>query len=113
MAAMTIPVATTTVTVEATVEAEPGEGRTTVTVAAGVRAVIGSPSGSERPAPGGGTSRVTDVLNCDPCPQLADNTCRVIDDTTGVEYEVEWVRHRNGLGLDHTKAGLVQNVGRP
>lgn len=108
-----IPLATTTVTVEAGTEAEPGEGRTTVPVATGVRAVIGSPSGSERYAPGGGTSRVTDVLNCDPCPELVDNTFVVVDESTGIRYEVEWVRHRQGFGLEHTKAGLVQNVGRP
>lgn len=110
---MSIPTATTTITVEAMTETEPGEGRTAATVASGIRAVIGSPSGREQPAPGGGTSRVTDVLNCDPCPELADNTCRVTDDTTGTVYEVEWVRQRGGFGLEHTKAGLVQIVGRP
>jgi hypothetical protein len=110
---VSIPIATTTVTVSAAVEAEPGEGRTLTPVATGVRAVIGSPSGSERYAPGGGTSRVTDVLNADPCPELADATFIVTDDTSGVSYDVEWVRHRNGLGLDHTRAGLVQHVGRP
>lgn len=108
-----IPLATTTVTVSTAAEAEPGEGRTLTVAATGVRAVIGSPSGAERYAPGGGTSRVTDVLNCDPCPQLADNTCVVTDEQTGVTYEVEWVRHRGGFGLDHTRAGLVQHVGRP
>lgn len=110
---MSIPLATTTITVETGTEPEPGEGRTTTVAAAGVRAVIGSPTGSERYAPGGGTSRITDVLNCDPCPELVDNTCVVVDDTSGIRYEVDWVRHRTGFGLDHTKAGLVQNVGRP
>jgi hypothetical protein len=110
---VTIPVATTTVTVSASVEAEPGEGRTLTVVATGVRAVIGSPSGVERYAPGGGTSQVTDGLECDPCPELADNTFVVVDDTSGVTYDVEWVRHRNGLGLNHTVAGLIQHVGRP
>lgn len=110
---MTIPIATTTIAVYAAVETEPGEGRTETLVADAVRAVIGSPSGDETPSPGGGTSRVTDVLNCDPCPQLADNTFVVVDEQTGARYEVEWVRHRQGLGLDHTRAGLIQLVGRP
>lgn len=110
---MTIPLATTTITVEATTEAEPGEGRTTATVATGVRAVIGSPSGAERYAPGGGTSRITHTLNADPCPELVDNTFVVVDELTGQRFEVEWVQHRNGLGLDHTKAGLVEHVGQP
>jgi hypothetical protein len=110
---VSIPTATTTVTVRQAAEHEPGEGRTLTDTATGVRAVIGSPSGDEQPAPGGGTSRVTDVLNCDPCPELVDNTCQVVDESTGVTYEVEWVRHRNGFGLDHTRAGLIQHVGRP
>lgn len=110
---MSIPIATTTVTVSAAVEAEPGEGRTLTAVATGVRAVIGSPSGAEQYAPGGGTSTITDVLNCDPCPELVDATFVVTDDTSGVSYDVEWVRHRNGLDLDHTRAGLVQHVGAP
>lgn len=109
---MSIPLATTTITVRAMTESEPGEGRTGEVVATGVRAVIGSPTGRETYAPGGGTSRVTDILNADPTPALADNTCQIIDDTTGVVYEVEWVRQRGGFGLEHTKAGLVQIVGR-
>lgn len=108
-----IPVATTTVTVETTTEAEPGDGRTTATAATGVRAVIGSPSGAELAAPGGGTSTITHVLNADPTPELTDHTCRVIDEATGDVYEVQWVRHRRGLGLDHTRAGLIEKRGRP
>lgn len=107
-----IPVATTTIAVSDATEAEPGEGRTMTAVATGVRAVIGSPSGAERYAPGGGTSRVTDVLDCDPCPELTA-TSVVTDEATGVVYDVEWVRHRRGFGLEHTKAGLIQHVGRP
>jgi hypothetical protein len=108
-----IPVATTTITVRSATESEPGDGRTLTAVATGVRAVIGSPTGAEVYEPGGGTSTVTDVLNCDPCPELADNTCQVVDDTTGAVYEVVWVAHRNGFGLDHTRAGLTEFVGRP
>lgn len=110
---MSLPLSTTTITVQSTVEAEPGEGRTTATVATGVRAVIGSPSGRERPAPGGGTSRITHTLDADPVPELADGTCLVVDEADGRTFEVEWVTHRVGLGLDHTKAGLIEKVGRP
>lgn len=108
-----IPLATTTITVEATTEDEPGEGRTFETVATGVRAVIGSPSGAELAQPGGGTSTITDVLDCDPCPELLDHTNVVVDEATGLRYEVAWVKPRTGLGLDHVKAGLIHRAGRP
>lgn len=104
-----IPLSTTTVTVEEMTEAEPGEGRTASTIAIGIRAVIGSPTGAEAYLPGGGTSQVTDILNCDPV--AVTHTCRVTDETTGAVYEVEWIRQRIGLGLDHTKCGLVQFTG--
>lgn len=108
-----IPLATTTIAVEVTAEAEPGEGRTTATAATGVRAVIGSPSGVEAYAPGGGTSTISHGLRADPVPELVDHTCIVVDEATGDRFETRWVVHRRGLGLDHTVAGLVHKVGRP
>lgn len=108
-----IPLHTTTIAVSAAAEAEPGEGRTLTPVAAGVRAAIVSPSGVERYAPGGGTSTITHGLDCDPCPELVDHTNVVTDEATGEEFEVRWVVHRTGLGLDHTVAGLTSKRGRP
>lgn len=108
-----IPLATTTITVEAQTETEPGEGRTATTVATGRRAVIGSPGGVERYAPGGGSTTITHGLQVGPTPELADATSVVVDEATGDRYEVVWVAHRTGLGLDHTVAGLVRRVGRP
>lgn len=102
---MTIPVATTTIKVEEAAEAEPGEGRTWATIASGVRAVIGSPSGSARPADGGGASTVVWRLIADPV--VITDTSRVTDETTGTVYEVAWIASRPGLGLDHTVAGLT------
>lgn len=104
-----IPVFTTTVTVRRPdPDADPYEGRTAPVVQTGVPAHIGSPSGAEL-AIGGQQSRVTDVLLTDP----ADirHTDHILDETTGDEYRIEWVRQRQGLALDHTKAGLVQFVG--
>jgi hypothetical protein len=109
---VTIPLATTTIAVQAMTEPEPGEGRTATTVATGRRAVIGSPSGVEAYAPGGGTASYTHGLRADPTPELADNTCVVVDEATGERFEVAWVVHRRGLGLDHTVAGLTRKVGR-
>lgn len=104
-----IPTATTTITVRTGVEAEPGEGRTFTTTATGVRAVIGSPSGSERTAPGGGRSIVGLTLTCDPC--VLSHLDQVIDETTDLTYEVVWPAVRNGFGLDHVTAKLTDITG--
>lgn len=105
-----IPLSTTTVTVTSVTEAEPGEGETTATRASDVRAVIGSPSGLEQAAPGGGSERVDAVLNADPISGLA-HTDRVVDAQTEDTYEVRWVQQRPGP-LAHTRAGLVRVKGR-
>lgn len=106
-----IPNATTTVTVTAVAEPEPGEGTTTTERAAGVRAVIAAPSGRELAVPGGGGETISAVLLCDPVAGMA-HTDRVTEDRHGTVYEVAWVAQREGLGLDHTKAGLVVLNGR-
>lgn len=105
-----IPLSTTTVTVTSHTETEPGEGQTAATRASGIRAVIGSPSGTEIAAPGGGTERVDAVLNCDPIAGLA-HTDTIVDDQTGLTYEARWVQQRPGM-LAHTRAGLVRVKGR-
>lgn len=107
---MSIPLATTTVTVHSVSEPEPGEGEVETVRAAGVRAVIAAPNGQERPGPGGGSSRVDAVLDADPIAGLA-HTDRVTD-AAGGTYEVVWVQQRQGLGLGHTVAGLVRKTGR-
>lgn len=106
-----IPLATTTVTVAACAELEPGAGITTSERAAGVAAVISEPSGRERNAPGGGAEAVDAVLLCNTISGLR-HTDRVTDDDTGLVYEVAWVADRRGLGLGHSKAGLVKVDGR-
>lgn len=104
-----IPLATTTVTVTSQTEAEPGEGITTATRVSGVRATIAAPSGNEIAAPGGGSETIDAVLLCDPGTGIA-HTDRVTD-AEGNAYEVAWVDTRVGLGLNHTKAGLVRRSG--
>ena len=100
---MTIPGATTTITVQSPIQAEPYEALTWATVAAGVRAVIGEPDGRESTATGA-ASTVTDRLTADPVALTHD--MQVIDDTTGDIYAVVWAVRRIGLGLEHTTAGL-------
>lgn len=73
-------------------------------IAAGVRAVIGSPSGQE--LNDGGTSEIVTVrLQCDVTDLRHDD--EVVDDLTGVEYVVIWAKRRTGLGVDHMAAELV------
>lgn len=105
---MTLPLAVTTITVRRPPAGDPYEPATAPVIATGVRAVIGSPSGSERRI-GGQLSEITDVLNCDVTD--LDHRDLVDDEVTGESYSVEWVRKRIGLGLDHVKAGLRQTKG--
>lgn len=105
---MTVPFSTTTVTVESVSEPEPGEGRTFSTVASKVRAHVSTPTGREALVPGGGRARTDAVLLCDPV--TLEHTDRVTDETTGEAWEVAWVQARNGLGLDHMKAGINRVV---
>ena len=100
---MSIPGATTTITVQEPTQAEPYEAVTWATVASGIRAVIGEPDGRESTATGA-ASTVTDRLTADPVALTHD--MQVIDDTTGDIYAVAWAVRRIGLGLDHTTAGL-------
>lgn len=106
---MTLPLALTTIEVQRPADnadldptSAPG---TPVTVAAGIRAVISSPSGSTQ-ASRGEQEVVEFRLSCDPVELL--HTDRVRDETTGEVYLVTWARPRAGLGLDHVQAGLQQ-----
>lgn len=107
---MTVPLATTTITWQSGTETEPGEGRSFTTLATAVRAHIGSPSGRDQLRPGGGREVVEAVCDCDPVAGAA-RFDRVVDANTGVAWDVVWVDQREGLGLDHTHAGLVRTTG--
>ncbi len=100
---MTIPGATTTITVQTPTQAEPYEAQTWADVATGVRAVIGGPGGQESNATGAASS-VDARLTADPV--VLTHDMRVVDDTTGDTYAVVWSVRRIGLGLEHTTAGL-------
>lgn len=104
---MTLPLTTTTVTVEDGDTPEPYEGTTWTTRHAAAPAHISSPSGRERVGDAGG-ERIDAVLLCDVEVWRGD---RVTDAATGDVYRVAWVLERTGLGLDHTKAGLVRTTG--
>lgn len=106
---MAVPLATTTITAQHAREDEPGEGRTFTTYARRISAHLSAPAGTEEGAPGGGSSTVTNDLLCDPIDLRA--TDRIVDDSTGLLYEVDWVKPRSGLGLDHVKAGVHRTEG--
>ena len=96
---------TTTVTVRRPADGDPYETATTSTVASGVPAHISQPTGSELDQ-GGQLEQVDAVLLAGPGVDLL-HTDLIVDAGTGNEYRVAWVRQRQGVGLDHTKAGLV------
>lgn len=102
---MTIPLATTTITVRRPAsDVDPYESESLTTITTGVRARIGMPSGSDRRA--GGDQEIVDaVLWCDTTDLQHQDV--ITDDQTGDHYEVRWIRTLNGLGLDHVKAGLI------
>lgn len=102
---MAVPLTTTTITItRPAVVGDPYDAaETTSTVASGVRAHISAPSGREAQR-GGEQQTVDKILDADPVDLR--HTDRVVDDGTGQTYEVAWVDQREGLGLDHTVAGL-------
>lgn len=101
---MTLPLATTTITIESPGPSEPYEPSTWLPFAAGIPAHIGDPSGSEL-LRGGSQERIDKRLGSEPIAGLTSDH-RITDDVTGDRYEVVWVDQRVGLGLDHTVAGL-------
>ena len=100
---------TTTVTVKRPTTGDPYEPATAPTVDAGVPAHISGPTGQEIDQ-GGQLEAVDAVLLCAYGTDVT-HTDLIVDDGTGNEYRVAWVRDRQGLGLDHTKAGLVAYEG--
>lgn len=103
---MGVPLATTTVTITKPAPGgDPYEDAARSTIVAGLRAHIGSPRGSEKRT-GGSEELVDAVLLCDPIAGL-DHYCTVTDDNTADTWQVDWVRSRRGLGLDHVRAGLL------
>lgn len=105
-----IPVATTTITVLRSDQDGTKDLRNpptfSTTLAAGVRAVIGSPGGDEDTT-SGQREEVNFRLDCDPVASMRHDD-RVVDEHTSETYEVIWVKQRYGLGLDHTVADLRQ-----
>lgn len=108
---MSIPLATTTISVlrRDVDDVDPYDTPPAAsTIAAGVRAVIGSPAGAED-ITGAEQETVTFRLDCDPTD--LQHRDQVVDDQTGDVFDVVWSRDRTGLGLDYTQAGLRQVQG--
>jgi hypothetical protein len=104
-----LPLATTTVTVERPEGGDPYEPQDATTVSTGTPGHVSAPSGREVDR-GGELEAISAVLLTDSGIDLA-HTDLVLDEGTGERYRVAWVDHRRGLGLDHTKAGLVRYQG--
>lgn len=106
---MTVLLATTTVTIEAPVEDEPGDGRQWVPIGQHIQAQIGNPGGSEQTSPGGGQQQLSTRLICDPVDGF-DHTCRVTDEHTNEVWEVSWVKVAYGL-IPAATAALIAWTG--
>lgn len=102
---MTLPLATTTVTVAVDTRTEP-DGAPDYSAATGPhQAHISAPSGSEQTG-GEGSERIDAQLYIDAGITLEHNA-QITDLGTGLEYRIVWSQARQGLGLDHQVAGLV------
>lgn len=100
-----LPLSTTTITVKRPADGDPYETASEATVATGVAAHISSPTGADIHR-GGQLERVDAVLLAEASLDLV-HTDEVVDDGTAKRYRVAWVRLRQGLALDHLRAGLT------
>lgn len=96
--------ATTTITVEESDGGDPYEPVTWTAVVTGQPAHIGAPNGSEAAIGGQLESIDAVLLTASGLPLTHEH--RIIDEGTEDVWAVSWVQKRQGLGLDHTKAGL-------
>lgn len=101
-----IPLATTTITVTR-VPADPARDAydpapDPVTVATGIRAVIGQPTAAVT-LTGGDEVAYRFPLTCDPTDLQPGDT---IVDAAGIEYRLDWARLETGFGLDHMTGSL-------
>lgn len=109
---MSLPLATTRITVRRSDQdgtKDAFDGVTFTDYRTGIRAVIGSISGSET-ATSGESSTVTARLDCDPVDLRHSD--QVYDEQTGLTWEVTFTAERTGFGLDHTVADLLLVVDR-
>lgn len=103
-----IPLATTTVLVEAA--SEPDYSTAAVLTTRGTYpAHISAPSGSERLGQPG-VERIDAALLIDTA-ALVERGDQITDQKTATVYRVAWVADRRGLGLSHLRCGLITSTG--
>lgn len=107
---MTLPLTTTTVTIDNATETEPYEGETSTVRGTGIAAHVGSP-GASADQRGAGQETWDAALYVDSGVTVERND-RVTDETTGHVWRVLDVNERSGLGLDHVVCGLRRASGR-
>lgn len=101
----TVLIPTTTVAIKRqTGVVDPYEAATETTVAAGIAAHVGTPSGSDRAV--GGDKEVLTAVALLPAGTDIVFSDELVDERTSERYFVAWTRSRAGLGLDHVKCGL-------
>lgn len=102
---MTLPLTTTTVTIEFLPEdADPYEDQVWTVSASGVPAVISGSSGSGIDV-GGAQETLSATLFTDEAVEMR-KAARITDETTSEQWRVLWTRKRYELGLGHIVSGL-------
>lgn len=98
-------ISTTTITVtRRDADGDPYESGVATAIGAGIPAHIGSPTGYDTRL--GGEREVVDAaLVIDATPALVAWD-EIVDESTSERWQVVWVRQREGLALDHQRAGL-------
>lgn len=108
---MTLPITTTTVTVERRVgTADKWEPETPAVIYTAIPATIGPVTASDVQTSGGDQQAVDAVLHTN-LQHVVGRLDTVTDLLTGDVYEVAWAYSRRGLGLDHWRAGLKRTDG--
>lgn len=111
---MSLPLATTTISVLRLPDDDPSNPRDGADdpperskVATGIRAQIGSPSGTEN-RQGGNRTVMRYALHCDPFDFKP--TDQIQDEATGTVYDLDWAETRRAL-IPHTVGGLTRTRG--
>lgn len=91
---MAVPYASATFSIMRPKHRDGGEEQTYTRAARGVRGHLGSPSSTDSRQTGGSTTQGIYRFTLDPCDLR--NTDLLLDETTGVEYQVSWTLPHNG-----------------
>lgn len=114
-----LPFATTTISVlrntSSVEDSEPlydGDSPTArQVVASGVGANIGGGTGSAESRSAGSQNTIRLKMQCNPFGQDLSHLDGILDETTGIIYDLQVAVYRQGVGLDHWQCQLTRTEG--